>query len=308
MGYFQVIRTDGSSRRYSSMIRMLQNIDREDLETLWKLVKAKHGNTKPEETYERVLWGDLKVMLKPDVEGNPYGLSGSILINFGAGASGMSCVWEMLVGVGANSFIFEVPMIQNDREDVIMWHDREGVLRPFSVACTWDTIRLRADVLVVNQKLKTHDRLRQWDVGPDIDLNLIRCPLCKYVLSILSRIVLAATTYYLWNERNSRLFKKKVASEDQVVQVICHIVRLKLVSFKFKKVSARSRILIDRWKFPNLCISHDGSAGISWNDDDDDDVIDVLGLDSRETQATRHGFLAARMATSEPPAAWLGWA
>ncbi|GJW52837.1 hypothetical protein Tco_0096922 [Tanacetum coccineum] len=68
MGYFQIIRADGSSRRYSSMIRMLQNIDREDLETLWKLVKAKHGNTRPEETYERVLWGDLKVMFEPDVE------------------------------------------------------------------------------------------------------------------------------------------------------------------------------------------------------------------------------------------------
>ncbi|GKE57725.1 hypothetical protein Tco_1496910 [Tanacetum coccineum] len=50
------------SRRYSSMIKMLQNIDREDLETLWKLVKAKHGNTRPEEAYEKVLWGDLKVM------------------------------------------------------------------------------------------------------------------------------------------------------------------------------------------------------------------------------------------------------
>ncbi|GJW93431.1 hypothetical protein Tco_0173103 [Tanacetum coccineum] len=59
MGYFQIIRADGSSRRYSLMIRMLQNIDREDLETLWKLVKAKHGNTRPEEAYERVLWGDL---------------------------------------------------------------------------------------------------------------------------------------------------------------------------------------------------------------------------------------------------------
>ncbi|GKC50332.1 hypothetical protein Tco_1073077 [Tanacetum coccineum] len=55
MGYFQLIRADGSSRRYSSMIKMLQNIDREDLETLWKLVKAKHGNTRPEEAYERVL-------------------------------------------------------------------------------------------------------------------------------------------------------------------------------------------------------------------------------------------------------------
>ncbi|GJX84284.1 hypothetical protein Tco_0335058, partial [Tanacetum coccineum] len=34
MGYFQLIRADGSSKSYSSMIQMLQNIDREDLETL----------------------------------------------------------------------------------------------------------------------------------------------------------------------------------------------------------------------------------------------------------------------------------
>ncbi|GJY23937.1 hypothetical protein Tco_0397595 [Tanacetum coccineum] len=38
------------------------------METLWKLVKAKHRNTRPEEAYERVLWGDLKVMFEPDVE------------------------------------------------------------------------------------------------------------------------------------------------------------------------------------------------------------------------------------------------
>ncbi|GJS51113.1 hypothetical protein Tco_0624475 [Tanacetum coccineum] len=43
MGYFQLIKADGSSKRYSSMIKMLQNIDREDLETLWKLVKANMG-------------------------------------------------------------------------------------------------------------------------------------------------------------------------------------------------------------------------------------------------------------------------
>ncbi|GJV07021.1 hypothetical protein Tco_1344677 [Tanacetum coccineum] len=68
MGYFKLIRADGSSKRYSSMIQMLQGIDREDLETLWKLVKAKHGLRRPEEDYERVLWGDLKVMFEPDVE------------------------------------------------------------------------------------------------------------------------------------------------------------------------------------------------------------------------------------------------
>ncbi|GJV50178.1 hypothetical protein Tco_1440390 [Tanacetum coccineum] len=68
MGYFKLIRADGSSKRYSSMIKMLQGIDREDLETLWKFVKAKHKNTRPDEDYERVLWGDLKVMFEPDIK------------------------------------------------------------------------------------------------------------------------------------------------------------------------------------------------------------------------------------------------
>ncbi|GJY50049.1 hypothetical protein Tco_0440005 [Tanacetum coccineum] len=42
--------------------------DREDLENLWKLVKAKHGNTRPEEGYKRVLWGDLKTMFEHHIE------------------------------------------------------------------------------------------------------------------------------------------------------------------------------------------------------------------------------------------------
>ncbi|GJV75736.1 retrovirus-related pol polyprotein from transposon TNT 1-94 [Tanacetum coccineum] len=52
--HFQLIRADRSSKRYSSMIKMLQGINREDLQTLWKLVKAKHGDTRPEDEYERV--------------------------------------------------------------------------------------------------------------------------------------------------------------------------------------------------------------------------------------------------------------
>ncbi|GJX64241.1 ribonuclease H-like domain-containing protein [Tanacetum coccineum] len=44
------------------------NISREDLETLWKLVKTKHGNTRPEDDYEKVFWGDLKVMFEPDIK------------------------------------------------------------------------------------------------------------------------------------------------------------------------------------------------------------------------------------------------
>ncbi|GJV99694.1 putative RNA-directed DNA polymerase [Tanacetum coccineum] len=105
------------------------------------------------------------------------------------------------------------------------WLSRDGGLRPFLVACVWDTIQTRADMvngynvvwfphciprhaihmwLVVQQKLKTQDRLR-------------------------------------YGLRNERLFKKKSSSSDQIVQVILSMVWLKLVTFKFKKMSIRSR-------------------------------------------------------------------
>ncbi|GJV61350.1 putative ribonuclease H-like domain-containing protein [Tanacetum coccineum] len=56
----------------SSMIRMLQGIDREELQTLWKLVKTKHGDTRPGDEHERVLWGDLKVMFEPDIKSDVW--------------------------------------------------------------------------------------------------------------------------------------------------------------------------------------------------------------------------------------------
>ncbi|GKB88232.1 hypothetical protein Tco_0960504 [Tanacetum coccineum] len=55
--HYQLIRADGSSKRYSLMIRMLQEIDREDLEALWKIVKTKYSDIRPEDEFERVLWG-----------------------------------------------------------------------------------------------------------------------------------------------------------------------------------------------------------------------------------------------------------
>ncbi|GKA54311.1 hypothetical protein Tco_0753260 [Tanacetum coccineum] len=52
----------------------------------------------------------------------------------------------------------------------------------------------------------------------------------KTVVSIISRIVVAATSYYIWLERNGRLFKKKTSTPGQIVDVIFSTVRLKLVT------------------------------------------------------------------------------
>ncbi|GKF04698.1 hypothetical protein Tco_0035366 [Tanacetum coccineum] len=36
-------------------------------EGMMKLVKTKHGDIRPEDEHERVMWGDFKVMFKPDI-------------------------------------------------------------------------------------------------------------------------------------------------------------------------------------------------------------------------------------------------
>ncbi|GJY72035.1 hypothetical protein Tco_0475738 [Tanacetum coccineum] len=72
MVHYQLIRADGSSKRHSLMIRLLQGIDKEDLQTLWKLSKTKHGDLRPEDEHERVLWGDLKVMFEPDIRSDVW--------------------------------------------------------------------------------------------------------------------------------------------------------------------------------------------------------------------------------------------
>ncbi|GKD98579.1 hypothetical protein Tco_1382476 [Tanacetum coccineum] len=48
--------------------QMLKSFTSEDLEDLYKLVKAKYGSTRPVEDLDLVLWNDLKTMFEPHVE------------------------------------------------------------------------------------------------------------------------------------------------------------------------------------------------------------------------------------------------
>ncbi|GJV39089.1 hypothetical protein Tco_1417529 [Tanacetum coccineum] len=68
--YYQIIKADGSSKMYLVFSHMLKSFDKEDLETLYKLVKAKYGSTRPVEDLDLVLYGDLKTMFEPHVEDN----------------------------------------------------------------------------------------------------------------------------------------------------------------------------------------------------------------------------------------------
>nr|GEW04944.1 L10-interacting MYB domain-containing protein-like [Tanacetum cinerariifolium] len=49
-------------------IELVKEFNREDLEDLYKLVKAKYGSTRPVEDLDLLLWGDLKTMFEPHVK------------------------------------------------------------------------------------------------------------------------------------------------------------------------------------------------------------------------------------------------
>ncbi|GJS03002.1 hypothetical protein Tco_0319510 [Tanacetum coccineum] len=66
--YYQIMRADGKSQMYMFFSQMLKSFDREDLEDLYKLVKAKFESIKPVEDLDLLLWGDLKTMFEPHVE------------------------------------------------------------------------------------------------------------------------------------------------------------------------------------------------------------------------------------------------
>ncbi|GKE84192.1 hypothetical protein Tco_1557934, partial [Tanacetum coccineum] len=66
--YYQIIRADGKSQMYRVFSQMLKSFSREDLEDLYKLVKAKYGLTRLVEDLDLILWGDLKKVFEPHVE------------------------------------------------------------------------------------------------------------------------------------------------------------------------------------------------------------------------------------------------
>nr|GEX14277.1 hypothetical protein [Tanacetum cinerariifolium]GFA60145.1 hypothetical protein [Tanacetum cinerariifolium] len=126
--------------------------------------------------------------------------------------------------------------------------------------------------LIFKQRLRTQDCLRSWEVdtslavvwshvqliagltgaGPSlasIITHLMPIAKRKSSKSCIGKLVVAATAYFVWHERNSRLFNKVKRSVTKVVDCILSTVRLKLLSCRFKK--SRDAILFARlWEIP----------------------------------------------------------
>nr|GEU71130.1 hypothetical protein [Tanacetum cinerariifolium] len=71
--YYKIIKADGSHKLFLSFITLLENFDREDLETLWKLVKETFETTELKNFSNDFLLNILKIMFeKPNIKANVW--------------------------------------------------------------------------------------------------------------------------------------------------------------------------------------------------------------------------------------------
>nr|GEV97736.1 hypothetical protein [Tanacetum cinerariifolium] len=87
--YFKIIRADGNHMLFITLSTMLKNFDREDLESLWKIMRDRFEKTKPKNYSDDYLLNTLKIMFeKPNVEASmwkdqkgKYGLAKEQMLN-----------------------------------------------------------------------------------------------------------------------------------------------------------------------------------------------------------------------------------
>ncbi|GJT90931.1 RNA-directed DNA polymerase, eukaryota, reverse transcriptase zinc-binding domain protein [Tanacetum coccineum] len=75
-------------------------------------------------------------------------------------------------------------------------------------------------------------------------------PASSGIWSVIQRLVLGAVVYFVWQERNFRLFRKCERSNDKLFSIITKTVRLKLMGLNILKASLDVKKAAEMWNFP----------------------------------------------------------
>ncbi|GJR88119.1 pentatricopeptide repeat-containing protein [Tanacetum coccineum] len=137
----------------------------------------------------------------------------------------------------------QVPKINSEIDDKVVWVNKKGKVKDFCVSEVWNGIRDSSAKVIwhehvwftqcvptlsfvlcmaIKAKLKTQDRISRW-----LNIQDMSCPFCK-------RLVWGATVYFIWQERNIRLFGNGGRSGVELFKVIFESVRSRLIGLKLK--------------------------------------------------------------------------
>ncbi|GJV26340.1 RNA-directed DNA polymerase, eukaryota, reverse transcriptase zinc-binding domain protein [Tanacetum coccineum] len=118
-----------------------------------------------------------------------------------------------------------IPTISTGSDDMIVWKDFNGKIKDFSCSFSsdvWNRAQMMGDM-----KLNMNDwhKIIQ-DMSDAGNSNSIK--------SIIRRLLLAASVYHIWQERNNRIFKDSMKSSVDVFKGIVEVIKYKLLGITMK--------------------------------------------------------------------------
>ncbi|XP_021979685.1 uncharacterized protein LOC110875793 [Helianthus annuus] len=108
--------------------------------------------------------------------------------------------------------------------------------------------------LLVRQKAGMDSVHAKWD---DIVNWLLDRSNSKLASVYVAKLIVAATAYYIWQERNARLFRNQVRPPESLSDIIIQQVRYKLIGAKLKKCE-NVRRLLRAWDIEGSVLHDDG--------------------------------------------------
>ncbi|GJZ98959.1 hypothetical protein Tco_0671510 [Tanacetum coccineum] len=135
------------------------------------------------------------------------------------------------------------------KDKIKMWRPNEDLKCALCSKCTdshnhlFFTCEFSNEVLKELVKLLNVRLSEGWD---QIIMEMVALPLNKNIWSIVRRIVCSAAVYYIWQERNNRLFKNKHRTKDKLLSIIKETIVLKLAGLTVKEVEEKWVIKMQR--------------------------------------------------------------
>ncbi|GJX89071.1 retrotransposon protein, putative, ty1-copia subclass [Tanacetum coccineum] len=225
---------------------------------IWDLVRpyiwTKHGNGNRASAWYDI-WdpqGPLIKWISPrDISREGFTLASMVsdlFLNFGG-------VWpQEWLRKAHNIGLIQMPNLLSGLVDSHYWCDINGNMKPFSVKCAWGAFRPRGNevewyhtVWMLVRHLADMDTISP--LFQDILLYIHPITKKRTAKSVFGKLIMAATSYYIWIERNKRLFKNVKRSLEELRDLIMVTVRLKIMTFRFKNTTNALRLL-ERWKMP----------------------------------------------------------
>nr|GEV94495.1 hypothetical protein [Tanacetum cinerariifolium] len=131
--HYKIIRADGTHQLYVSLINLLKNFDREDLELLWSIVKERFSTSKPNNFLDDFLLTTLKAMF-----GRPDGQDQVWMNQRSVHGQAKIKSWKLLESCGVHIVVFTTTQL-------IMLVERRYPLSRFTLDQMLNIVRLRVE-------------------------------------------------------------------------------------------------------------------------------------------------------------------